>query len=308
MGGPELQLRAAWSGLLIAGSMALAVACSSSRAPELAHEVSQAATAADAAASVLPGYSHTLATSRFKIGTNPTLELNTPQMQRWRGSLGAFAIDPGNGSACGLLDAKSPKGPYEVDETTHGNNVKSYFVAAGVPADQIGEIQATYQSAVMGGSMIDAGPTPFVLESISSILRRRISGVLVAESEAWAKITTSGDVDMECVFWPPLDRSVIDTAVAWAKTMTDGPTHSSFLSRISSDAAAVKRDDGVVIHHTDMFVHSPAKAFVSYDVVLGTDPGSPTRHFDQNGQEFQLPHQQSPAPAPGAVRPSHSGP
>ena len=119
-------------------------------------------------------------------------------------------------------------------------------------------------------------------------------------------MTTGGDVDMECVFWPPLSMSIVQTAVAWAKTMTDGPTHSSFLSQVSSDAS-VQRDVGVVIHHTDMFVHSPATAFVSYDVVIGTEPGARTRHFDQNGQEFQLPQEQSPASAPGAVRPSRQG-
>ncbi len=303
MAAPEVRwLAILESRLLIAGTMFIVVACSSGRVAEPTRQIDQAATAADAAPSFLAGYTHTLNASRFKIGANPSLELNTPQMQRWRGSLGAFAIDPGNGSACGLLDARSPRGPYELDEATHAANVKAYFGTAGVPAEQIGEVQATYQSAIMGGSTADAGPSPFQLESISSILRRRVSGVLVVESEAWAKMTTNGDVDMECVFWPPLDKSVVQNAVAWAKTMTDAPTHAAFLAKISSNAS-IQSDVGVVIHHTDMSVHSPATAFSSYDVVLGTEPGGGTRHFDQTGQEFRLPQELSPAPGPGAARP-----
>ena len=263
--------------------------CSAQREPELVGEATQATNAR-----VLPGYVHALSASHFKIGQNPTLELTTPQMQRWRGSLGAFAVDPGNGSACGLLDATSPTGPYDLDEKTNANKVKAYFVAAGLPADQVGEIQATYQSGMMGGSTVQAAPMNFQLASITSILRRRVSGVLVVESEAWATLTTSGDVDMECVFWPPLDNSAVNSAVTWAKALADGPTHAAYLAKLPGK---VQRDVGVVIHHTDMSIHTPAKAYASYDAVIDTASHASARHFDQDGVEFRLPQEIAPQPA-----------
>jgi hypothetical protein len=220
-------------------------------------------------------------------------------MQRWRGSLGAFAIDPGNGSACALLDATSPTGPYNLDEASNANNVKSYFVSAGLPADQIGETQATYQSAMMGGQTAQATQTPFQLESITSIIRRRVAGVLFVESEAWATMTTSGDVDMECVFWPPIDRAVVNTAVAWAGTMTTASTHAAYAALLPGP---VQQDIGVVIHHTDMSIHSAPKAFVSYDVLLGPQGHGAIHHFDQNGVEFRLPQEQAPAVSPQSGR------
>ena len=102
---------------------------------------------------MVAGYVHSVGASRFKIGQNTVLETNSPQIKRWRGSLGAFSVDPANGAAMGQLDATSPKGPYLLDEASHGAAVKEYFVGAGIPAGQIGEIQTTYMSGMMGGRM-----------------------------------------------------------------------------------------------------------------------------------------------------------
>jgi hypothetical protein len=133
----------------------------------------------------------------------------------------------------------------------------------------------------------------FTLESITSILRRRVSGVLVVESEAWAQMTTSGDVDSECVFWPPIDIAVVNAAVAWSNAMTDGPAHAAYLAKLPGP---VQRDVGVVIHHTDMSVHSPAVAYASYDAVVDVGTSAVAHHFDQNGAEFRLPQEQAQHP------------
>ena len=80
---------------------------------------------------VVPGYVHTLDRSRFKIGKAPTLELSSPLLQRWRGSFGAFAVDPTNGLAMGVLDHDAPAGPYMLDAAGQSAKVKAYFIAAG---------------------------------------------------------------------------------------------------------------------------------------------------------------------------------
>jgi hypothetical protein len=277
----------------------LSLGCSSERALEPTGAAAQALTSDDAGSDILLGYAHSLSASRFRIGQNAHIEKNTPQIQRWRGSLGAFAIDPGNGSACALLDSTSATGPYGLDEPTQAINVEKYFVGVGLPLDQVGEIQATYQSAMMGGSTVQPAPAAFHLESITSIIRRRVSGVLVVESEAWATMTTEGDVDMECVFWPPLDMAVVNAAVKWAAEMSNSATHAAYLAKLPG---IVQQDIGVLIHHTDRSVHAPAAAYASYDVALGTASSVAPSHFDQNGVQFFLPQEVGPGAAAQTVR------
>jgi|HubBroStandDraft_3_1064219.scaffolds.fasta_scaffold51242_2 hypothetical protein len=51
----------------------------------------------------------------------------------------------------------------------------------------------------MAGPVSPPAPT---LQSITAILKRRVSGILIVESEAWARMNVSGDVEAEFVFWP----------------------------------------------------------------------------------------------------------
>jgi hypothetical protein len=115
----------------------------------------------------------------------------------------------------------------------------------------------------------------------------------VAESLAWAKMTISGGLDMECVFWPALDGAVVARAVTLAQKMTEPQAHAAFLAKLPG---TVYRDGGVVIHHTDPSVHAAPATYVSYDVILSSAGYAPMRHFDENGQEFQLPQEQATPP------------
>jgi hypothetical protein len=60
--------------------------------------------------------------------------------------------------------------------------------------------------------------------------------------------------------------------------------------------ASVRKEVGVVIHHSSPAVHSTPTAYVSYDAVVDTGPDATVRHFDANGVEFKLPQEQ-PSPA-----------
>jgi hypothetical protein len=205
----------------------------------------------------------------------------------------------------GILDADAPIGPYILDEMLHGQLVKKYFIEAGIPAEQIRDVSATYE--VIGGGPMGTKPitTPVKLHSINSILTRILNGIPVVESLAWAKMTTSGQVDSECVFWPDIDTSVVEHAVAFAKQIADPDAHAAYLAKLPG---RVVQDIGVVIHHSDPSVHASPIAQVSYDVRLETQEqlsvpstadkmGSSlrkhtsTRHFDERGNEFRLPHE-----------------
>jgi hypothetical protein len=250
--------------------------------------VAQSAPPAD-----IPGYVHDLSRSKFNIGDNPIIEVDTTQLRRWRGTAGAWALEPANGWSMGILDGTAPTGPYILDETIQGERVKQYFVRAGLPADQVRDVRATFQ--VLGGAPLGASPQSATVEllSINSILTRNVQGIPVAESLAWAKMTVSGGVDMECVFWPTLDGAVVARALALAQKMTDPQMHAAFLAKLPG---TIYRDGGVVIHHTDASVHATPATYVSYDVTLSSAGHAPMRHFDENGHEFQLPQEQATPP------------
>jgi len=195
-----------------------------------------------------------------------------------------------------VLDNTSPTGPYILDPTTQASMVQAYFVGAGLPADQVAGVGAYYQ--VGGGGPMTAAPVskPIQVTSINSTLSRAINGVRVVESFAWAKMTTSGDVDMESVFWPPIDSAVVDAAVSFKAQMVDPVAHAAFLQSLGGVAY---HDGGVVIHHTNAAIHSAPTAYVSYDVVTSPGSSAAARHFDQSGKDFLLPQETARGPAPG---------
>ncbi len=246
------------------------------------------------------GYIHDISRSQFKIGQNRRIEVDRPTLRRWRGSNGAWAVDPTNGWSMGILDASAPTGPYILDEADEGQRVKAYFVKAGIPADQVRDVRATFEIEG-GGPLNDPKLQANVkLHSINSILRRSLQGVPVIESVAWAKMTTSGDVDMECVFWPAIDGNVVSRAVTFARQMSDRTAHDAYLAKLPGQ---VFQDGGVVIHHTDSSIHSVPTGYVSYDVTLSPEGYASMRHFDENGKEFRLPQEQVTA-RPSRPKPS----
>jgi len=264
------------------------VACSS-RVAEPTETTKQASVITSSSSSV-PGYVHALSNSKFRIGGGVTIELSNSQIQRWRGALGAFGVDPGNGMAMGVLDATTTTGPYILDEATHNAAVKAYFISAGIPADQVAGVHATFiSSGVTSAIAASKEDAPIVLESINSILTRAIRGIPVVESTAWAKMRTNGDVDMEMVFWPPIDAGVVDQALAFAAQLKDAMARAAFAKKLPR---AVLTEIGVVIHHTDTTVHTTPTAYVSYDAIIDPESSAPVRHFDVNGSPLVLPQEQ----------------
>jgi hypothetical protein len=278
----------------ILGTLALAIDPASAQ-----RDVGTTAPTAISETAVAAGYIHDLSRSQFKIGLNATIEIDTPTLRRWRGSFGSWAIDPTNSWSMGILDAVSPHGPYILDEAVHGERVKAYFIKAGLPADQIQDVRTTYEVRG-GGPTREVISTPLKLHSINSILTRSVSGIRVVESVAWAKMTTSGDVDMESVFWPPIDKETINRAMSFKRRVSDTAGHAAYLAALPGP---VYRDVGVVIHHTDPSVHAAPTSYVAYDATTSPEGYAAVRHFDENGNEFRLPQEQ-PAPPPPPIGPN----
>ena len=272
-----------WYVILSTSAFALSSGCGSETKPELTSGGWQASTAA---AVPIAGYSHDLSRSHFKIGQGPSQELNTPTLQRWRGSLGAFAHDPTNNWSMAVLNANSPTGPYILDAETQNKMVKDYFVGAGLPADQIAAVATTFHYRGAIGNNASSAP---VLDSLNSIVTRSIQGIPVEESVAWAKMTTAGDVDMETVFWPPIASSVVSQAVDLAANMADAARHSAYLTKLPR----IFKERGVVIHHSDPSVHAAPIAYAAFDATIDAAGTAAMHHFDSSGVEFRLAHEQA---------------
>lgn len=258
--------------------------------------------AATAVAAVIPGYQHTLAQSRFRIGTPVAVDENDAHIERWRGPFGAFAVDPSNFAAMGIPDADAPVGPYGLSESAHNALVLAYFENAGIPANQIAGVHAT-STMTGGGSASDPSSSmPTANVSFNTVLSRSINGIPVVDSVAWAKMNTNGDVDMETVFWPDIDATVAAGAAALAAQLADPTRVAHYKSTIG---AASTDTGGVAIRHSTYTVHQPVTCYVSYDVVLaGSALPRTTRHFDVNGVEFRLPQEMVSVPStPKAGRP-----
>lgn len=260
-------------------------ACSSSGPPEPAGR----APTSTAPGPVLAGYVHSLGNSRFRIGQDVSLETSGPTLRRWRGTAGAFASDPTNGWSMGVIDAEASGEAYLLDEAVQSAMVKAYFVHAGIPETQIARVDASYVGTSEG--VVGEAATP-KLESINSILRRSANGIPVVESVAWAKMTVSGQVEAETVFWPSIDMTVVSGAAALAAKMSDGAFRAAFIAKLPGH---VYKDHGVVIHHSTASIHATPVAYVSYDVTLDASGTAAPRHFDANGLEFQLPHETATA-------------
>jgi hypothetical protein len=272
--------------------------CSNSPAEPIAEPkigaTTLAASASSTTATAVPGYVHTLSASRFTIGESVFQEVNLPTMHRWRGSLGAFGLDPSNGLAMGILDKGSPRGPYMLEPATQGALVKAYFVDAGVPSDQVDAAVKTTWHVQGGGAMgVPLSSQPVQANSINSILTRSTQGISVVESYAEARMTAAGTVDWEAVFWPAVDGAVVQAAVSLQAQLVDADRYAAYVAQLP---APVVRKVGVVIHHTMPTMHGAPTAYVSFDAVIDAASTAAARHFDRNGVEFRLPQEVS-APA-----------
>lgn len=247
------------------------------------------------------GYQHGLERSRFIVGTNgrPTREFGFIKVVA---SEGTFAVDAENGAVFAIPNARSVEQQKAVWYThgadKHNQQVLDYFVAAGVPQDQIGGIHATTSLYTSGGAN-DSGAAQPTIAGWQSVLQRVINGVPVIDSVVWARMNEQGEVISELVYWPPISAKAIDEARRLRSMLSQESERAAFLSRLPRDLPPGK----VVIRHSSATVGGPFEVFASYDVVerrtsiestkepdvAGTGrAASIIRHFDIEGNERKL--------------------
>jgi hypothetical protein len=241
---------------------------------------------------------HSLDRSRFAIGE----ELRRVEENGYSkvvGPNGVFAINLQTGLAAasqsGTSDKEGMEGVYReekagyvMDPDVHNQRVVDYFVAAGIPKDQIGGVHATtYLSS--SGSLNDAQPAPPKIDGYASILERKIDNHMVVDSIAWARMSDQGRVVSGWVYWPAIPaKALID-----ARRLEELTSNSDFLARLPTAPPRGK----VVIRHSSATEEGPFEVFASYDVferkTSSVSGGEITviRHFDVDGVERRLPQE-----------------
>lgn len=247
------------------------------------------------------GYQHGLERSRFIVGANsrPTREFGFIKVV---GSEGTFAVDAENGAVFAIPNARSLEQQkavwYTQGADEHNQQVLDYFVAAGIPQDQIGGVHATTSLYASGGAN-DSGTVQPKIAGWQSVLQRVINGVPVIDSVVWARMNEQGKVISELVYWPPISAKAINEARRLRSMLSQESERAAFLSRLPSDLPLGK----VVIRHSSATVGGPFEVFASYDVVEHRTSSEPTkapdmvgtgratsivRHFDIEGNERKL--------------------
>lgn len=170
------------------------------------------------------GYQHSLERSRFVTGATGA-ELRRVEEHGFSkvvGPDGVFATDLRNGLVVAVQSGGSDKGEgkagdveakpgYVMDPDKHNKQVIDYFLAAGVPKDQIGGVHATtYLSS--SGSAQDVRPAPPKVDGYASVLERKIEKYAVVDSVAWARMNEQGKVVSEWVYWPAIPAKALADA------------------------------------------------------------------------------------------------
>jgi len=233
-----------------------------------------------------PGYTHVLAKSKFAMGSVVT-NRSEFGIQKSIGETGVFGTVEQTGWVLATPNADSPSRSVAALSTSpdvHNTAVKNYFTAAGLPADQIGSVNAHATVHSTTGPDDPPGPTPMVFDWYSSVISRAINGVPIADSFAWAIINKNNDVVEEQVYWPAVAASVVAEAQLLKAKLADpmsGPTYLRALPKSFSPGQ-------VVVHHTPC-VGGTAEAKATYDVYDKGDVGmARPRHFGISGAEIVL--------------------
>lgn len=257
------------------------------------------------------GYQHSLERSRFVTG---------PELRRVEefgfskvvGPAGVFATDLHNGLVVAVQSGGANKGEakagneeakagYVMDPDKHNQQVVDYFLAAGVPKDQIGGVHATtYLSS--SGSLNDTRPAPVKVDGYASVLERKIEKFPVVDSAGWARMNERGEVVSEWVYWPAIPAKALEDARRLLEMTAGDSDKTAFLTRLPARLPPGK----VVIRHTSATAQEPFEVFASDDIVesrpspktadgenLSSAPlgASVVRHFDVDGVERRLPQE-----------------
>jgi hypothetical protein len=229
------------------------------------------------------GFVHALEHSRFRVGASP-FERFERGAREIVGDEGVFSTRP-TGLVLAISNADAPtrgKAPLAGGADAHDEQVRSYFVSAGLPADQILSVSPYAVVSKMGRGSPDlatrAAEGPPKLEYYFTTITRQIDGIKIADSFAWARLDADGTAVLESVYWPPIPAEVMRGARAAEARLRDTSFKATLLTKLP-------RDGQLVIHHAPGEWDGPLSATVSYDVA---EEQGKVSHFDLEGGHIEL--------------------
>jgi hypothetical protein len=246
------------------------------------------------------GFVHTANNSRFRVGANPTSKLEYG-ISKLVGSEGVFGTVPETGWVLATPNARAPSTlaePLTRSPDVHNKTVLDYFVGAGLPADQIGLVNAHATVKGSGVGSVDMSNGEFA--GYTSVLSRTVAGIPVPDSFAWARFNVKGESVEEQVYWPAIPGNVIQEAKRFQAIVSDPVQYAALLSKVPASLSSGR----VVIRHSPGTEKSAFQAVASYDVLQPGEMGG-VRHFDSTGAEFNLANEVEARTArPPSARPS----
>jgi hypothetical protein len=291
-----MKLNSITTAALLSGLCASAMGCGSALA-------AQAGVAAGAAFTLSPS------ASRFDIGANARVETNGPY-QRHIGDKGVFMVDKVTGATLAVPTsptiAKPPVGqrseastpplalpqPLSTDPVKHSAVAAQYLTKAGVPAKEIGGTHVT--TTMAGGGPIAAGVQPGKSKLLfyTTHLERKLNGVPVENSYAFAAFDKDGKVITQGSFWPAIPASVVRQALALKAKLAKPSQRSGFLAAAqdASFGGEVKDAGEVRIVHTGFDHHGQfeAKAVVTTTAKSAFGGKAQVIRLDENQGKVKL--------------------
>lgn len=241
----------------------------------------------------VPGYIHKQVDSLFNVGPH-SVDVSEAGYLKSVGDYGVFGTRPSNGLVMAIPNGDAPTtqlGPLTSNPDAHNSRVLSYFVAAGLPQDQVLRVRISAAMRSIGQTSDPAATAPAtVFDSYSSVLDRGIGGVRVVGSYAWARFNENNEVSAEEIYWPQLPGSAIDEANSLAQLVADPVRVQLFRDQFGLGKAKLE----VVIRHTDSTIDSPFEARGVIDAMFSTGMGtSYIRHFTMDGSELRFPQERA---------------
>jgi hypothetical protein len=229
----------------------------------------------------LTGAAYDITKSKFAFGSTPSME-SASGLVRWVGRDGAVAIFA-SGMELGSMNAGAPETDlpdWSTDSMALSNHVIAYFNSMGVASCQIA-FNPIHSMGSASGS-IDGS---FVVTSVSNTvaLVRGVDGILVSESNAYARFNSADQTTQEGLYWPEIAASVVSAARGFRDRLADPASLAAYKALLPSDAQG---DGQVVIHHSSGGTTSAFQAAATYDVaqtVSGPFGAGQEYSFDPNG-------------------------
>ena len=231
----------------------------------------------------IAGFVLSAGASKFCLGAGTTMDLGGT-MQRLVGAEGVIGTTS-NGATFSVPNADAPGlsvPAFSTDPMVHNEHVLEYFLGAGLPSVQVGDVHAT-TVVTSGGSAKDWASQVSTFVAHNTVIDRKVQGIRIAGSYAWARFNKNDEVVEEQVFWPTLPGALLDTALALAATMSSPSLMAKYIAALPSEVQNLESE--VVIHHTPSVI-ATVSGFASVD--FKERSAQAERSFDASGRELRI--------------------